>query len=139
MAAELSSSSAAPDLAISSKLFSARAPRQASRFFSRGQRSHSRSEDCSLAGGAWDGIESADARRKCSPENSARNAGRSAISITRTGPAEHFRQTRRSLCGRANQYSEEIVGARTRDLESAREAARELTSCHSDRSGGISR
>src|SRR6266446_9537889 len=103
--------------------FSAGAPRQASRFFSREQRSHSRSEDCSLASGAGDGTESADARRKSSPENSARNAGGSAISIARTGPAEHFRKTRRSLCGLADKYSKEIVGARTRDLEPARETA----------------
>jgi len=40
--------------------------------------------------------------------------------------AEHFRKTRRSLRGRANKYSEKTVGARARDLESAREATRGL-------------
>src|SRR5260370_41479195 len=93
-----------------------------------------------MAGGAWDATESADTRRQCSPENSGRDAGRSALSFTRTRPARYLRKKRRPLCCRANKHSEKNVGARTRDQESTDEAARELTCfCHSDRSGRISR
>src|SRR2546422_6459005 len=55
-------------------LFRSRAPRETSRFFGRGQRSHSRREDRAMAGGAWDATESADTRRQCSAENSGRRS-----------------------------------------------------------------
>ncbi len=87
---------------------------RASGIFGGRQRSHSRSENRAVAGGARHRTESADARRKSAPENSGGHARRPAFSFARARPAERIRETRRSLRRRANRIPKKLPSASAR-------------------------
>src|ERR1700730_16836451 len=87
-----------------------------------------------MAGGAWSRAQSANTRGKCAPENSPGHTGRSAIPLARACPSRDLWKTRRPLRRRPNKHSEKIIGARTRNLESTGETARQLgLTCYLDK------